>query len=65
VVAFLGLFVVVGFIASSVVSGEGIGNLTGDAGVGGSAGAAIQLVGVTAALAAGVVATRRSYRGTR
>jgi hypothetical protein len=63
--AFLGLFVVVGFIVSSVVSGEGVGNLTGDAGVGGSVGTAIQLVGVIAALVAGAVATRHSYRSTR
>jgi len=61
--AFFGLLVILGFIASSAVSGEGIGNLTGDAGIGGSAGTAVQLAGVTAALVAGVVAARREYRG--
>lgn len=63
--AFLGLFVLVGFVVSSVVSGEGIGNLTGEAGVGGSVGTAIQLVGVVVALVAGVLATRRAYRAGR
>jgi hypothetical protein len=63
--AFLGLFVIVGFVASSVVSGEGIGNLTGDAGVGGAIGTVIQLVGVVVALVAGAMATQRSYRTAR
>jgi hypothetical protein len=60
--AFFGLFVIVGFIISSVNSGEGTGNLTGDAGVGGSVGTVIQLAGVVTALVAGLVAVRREYR---
>jgi hypothetical protein len=63
--AFLGLFVIVGFVASSVVSGEGVGNLAGDAGVGGAIGTVIQLVGVVVALVAGAMATQRSYQTAR
>jgi hypothetical protein len=62
---FLGLFIIVGFVASSVVSGEGIGNLTGDAGVGGTLGTVIQLVGVVVAMVAGAIATQRSYQTAR
>lgn len=57
--AFLGLFVLVGFVVSSLVSGAGIGNLTGAAGIGGSIGSAIQLIGVTTAMVAGVFAVRQ------
>ncbi|MEV4847679.1 hypothetical protein AB0K20_31285 [Micromonospora matsumotoense] len=60
--AFLGLFVIVGFVLSSVVSGAGIGNLTGDAGIGGVIGTVIQLAGVVIALVAGSVAVRREYQ---
>ena len=50
--AFLGTFVILGFVMSSLVSGEGTGNLTGEAGVGGSMGTVLQLVGVITALVA-------------
>lgn len=63
--AFLGLFVIVGFVLSSVVSGAGTGNLTGDAGLGGVIGSVVQLVGVAMATAAGSVATKREYRAAR
>jgi hypothetical protein len=63
--AFLGLFVIAGFVVSSVISGEGIGNLTGDAGIGGVIGSAIQLIGVTIALVAGVLAVRQEFRARR
>ena len=63
--AFLGLFVLVGFIVSSVVRGEGTGNLTGDAGSGGVAGTVVQLAGVAVALLAGLVAARQEYRAAR
>jgi hypothetical protein len=61
----LGLFVVGGFILSSVSSGEGTGNLVGDAGVGGSVGTVIQLAGVLTAVVAGMIATRHEYRAAR
>jgi hypothetical protein len=51
--AFLGLFVIAGFVLSSVVSGAGTGNLTGDAGAGGVAGTVVQLAGAGLALVAG------------
>ncbi len=63
--AFLGLFVIVGFVLSSVVSGAGTGNLTGDAGVGGVVGTVIQLAGVVIALVAGSAAVRRGRRVER
>lgn len=63
--AFLGLFVIVGFVASSVVNGSGTGNLTGDAGLGGSVGSVLQLAGAAVALVAGVAAARRERRGTQ
>jgi hypothetical protein len=63
--AFLGLFVIAGFVMSSVISGEGIGNLTGDAGIGGVIGSVIQLIGVTIALVAGVLAVRQEFRARR
>ncbi|GAA1036998.1 hypothetical protein GCM10009557_49220 [Virgisporangium ochraceum] len=58
--AFLGLFVLAGFVLSSVVSGAGTGNLTGDAGAGGVVGSVVQLAGAGLALVAGVLAVRRS-----
>jgi hypothetical protein len=63
--AFLGLFVIVGFVLSSVVSGAGTGNLTGDAGVGGVIGTVTQLTGVVVASVAGPVAVRREHRAGR
>jgi hypothetical protein len=60
--AFLGLFVIAGFVLSSVASGAGTGNLTGDAGVGGVVGTVVQLVGVTVALVAGAMAAARERR---
>lgn len=63
--AFMGLFVIVGFIASSVIDGEGTGNLTGDADAGGVVGTVLQLVGVIAAFVAGVIAVKRDYRVAR
>jgi hypothetical protein len=61
--AFLELFVIVGFVLSSVVSGRGTGTLTGAAGIGGVVGTVIQLIGVAVALVAGVLAVRQEYRG--
>ncbi len=58
--AFLGLFVIGGFVLSSIVSGEGIGNLSGEAGLGPSVGTAIQLTGVTVALVAGALALAKA-----
>ncbi|MGH9245419.1 MAG: hypothetical protein ACRD29_14110 [Acidimicrobiales bacterium] len=58
--AFLGLFVIVGFVISSLVSGEAIDNLFGEAGTGPVIGSAIQLIGVTTALIAGVLAVRQA-----
>ncbi len=60
--AFLGLFVIVGFVLSSVVSGAGTGNLTGDAGAGGVVGTVVQLTGTAVALVAGLLALRRPAR---
>ena len=57
--AFLGLFVIVGFVLSSVISGAGTGNLTGAAGAGGVVGTVVQLAGVALALVAGSVAVVR------
>jgi uncharacterized membrane protein YdjX (TVP38/TMEM64 family) len=55
---FLGLFILVGF----ALSGQGVDNLTGAEGAGAVAGQVIQLAGVSAALVAGVIATRANYR---
>ncbi|GAA0947756.1 hypothetical protein [Virgisporangium aurantiacum] len=63
--AFLGLFVIAGFVLSSVASGAGTGNLTGDAGTGGVIGTVLQLVGVGVALVAGSVAARVEARRSR
>jgi hypothetical protein len=56
--AFLGLFVLVGFL----ISPTGLSNLFGEAGTGVAVGQGIQVVGVLTALIAGVVATRANYR---
>ncbi|GAA3033208.1 hypothetical protein GCM10017559_70720 [Streptosporangium longisporum] len=63
--AFLGLFVIAGFVLSSVVSGAGIGYLTGDAGAGGVIGTVTQLAGVAVALVAGSIAVGRERRAGR
>jgi hypothetical protein len=60
--AFLGLFVIAGFVMSSVVSETGTGILAGSAGIGGVIGSVIQLIGVVTALVAGVLAVRQEYR---
>jgi hypothetical protein len=56
--AFLGLFVMVGFLLSPT----GLSNLFGEAGVSVAIGQGIQVVGVLTALIAGVIATRANYR---
>jgi hypothetical protein len=63
--AFLGLFVIAGFVVSSVVSGTGTGILAGSAGIGGTLGSVIQLIGVGTALVAGAFAVRQEYRTPR
>lgn len=60
----LGLFVLGGFILSSVRSGAGTGNLLGAAGIGGTVGTLIQLLGVITAIVAGVIATRREWQAS-
>ena len=54
----LGLFIVVGFVASPT----GIDNLTGAAGTGAAIGSVVQLIGVVTAVVAGAVAVRQAYR---
>ena len=56
--AFLGLFVVVGFL----ISPTGLPNLFGEEGTGVAIAQGVQVVGVLTALIAGVIATRASYR---
>jgi hypothetical protein len=56
--AFLGLFVLVGFL----ISPTGLSNLSGAAGTGVAVGQGIQVAGVLTALIAGVIATRANYR---
>jgi hypothetical protein len=58
--ALLGLFVLVGFVLSSVVSGTGTDNLFGEHGPWAVVGTVVQLIGVSTALVAGVVAVRRT-----
>jgi hypothetical protein len=55
--AFLGLFMIVGFVASG-----GPPSLFGQDGTGVAIGSWIQMAGVLTALAAGVIATRANYR---
>jgi hypothetical protein len=55
--AFLGLFVLVGFL----ISPTGLSNLLGEAGAGVAIGQGIQVLGVLTALIAGVIATRANY----
>jgi hypothetical protein len=56
--AFLGLFVLVGFL----ISPTGLSNLFGQAGTGVAVGQGVQVLGVLTALVAGVIATRANYR---
>lgn len=56
--AFLGLFVLVGFL----ISPTGLSNLLGEAGAGVATGQGVQVAGVLTALVAGVIATRGNYR---
>jgi hypothetical protein len=56
--AFLGLFVLVGFL----ISPTGLSNLSGEAGTSVAVGQGIQVVGVLTALIAGVIAIRANYR---
>jgi hypothetical protein len=58
--AFLGLFVIVGFL----ISPEGLGNLFGQRGAAVAFGQGIQLIGVLLAFAMGSLATWRAYRPT-
>ena len=60
--AFLGLFVLVGFLISGLNGGAGFDNLAGDDGTGRAIGQGIQVIGVVTALVAGVIATRANYR---
>ncbi len=57
--AFLGLFIIVGFLLSP----SGVPNLLGENGAGVVVGTVVQMVGVLVALIAGVAATWRNYRG--
>lgn len=59
--AFMGLFVIVGFL----ISPTGIDNLMGEDGTSVAVGTVIQLVGVATAFVAGSVATRQSYSDER
>ncbi|MQA79533.1 MAG: hypothetical protein GEV10_13830 [Streptosporangiales bacterium] len=63
--AFLGLFVVVGFL----ISPTGVPNLLGEAGTSVAVGQGVQVIGVATALVAGLLATKAHYRraagGTR
>jgi hypothetical protein len=56
--AALGLFNIVGFLASA----SGIDNLTGVHGTGTQIGTVIQLIGIVTAFVAGTLATTRAYR---
>ena len=58
--ALLGLFVLVGFVLSSVISGTGTENLLGEHGPGAVLGTVVQLLGVSTALVAGLIAVRRT-----
>ena len=57
----LGAFITVGFLASP----QGIPNITGDSGGTVAIGQAIEQLGVTAAIVAGVLALRAAYRRPR
>lgn len=55
----LGLFIIVGFVVSTIVSGTGTDLLSGDDGAGGVVGTIVELTGVAIATAAGVLGLRR------
>lgn len=59
--AFMGLFVIVGFL----ISPTGLSNLAGEAGTTVVIGQGIQVIGVLTALIAGAMATRANYRRAR
>ena len=59
--AFLGLFVIVGFL----ISPDGFNNLFGQRGAAVAFGQAVQLIGVLLAFAMGSLATWQAYRATR
>jgi hypothetical protein len=59
--AFLGLFVILGFL----ISPTGLSNLSGQAGASVATGQGIQVIGVVTAFIAGVIATRANYRDAR
>jgi hypothetical protein len=56
--AFTGLLVLVDFLLSSLISGEGVDQPKGDAGVGPSIASAIRLMGVLTAMVAGATGPR-------
>lgn len=58
----LGLFIIVGFVVSTIVSGTGTDLLSGDDGAGGVAGTLVELTGVALATVAGVLGIRRQLR---
>lgn len=58
--ALLGMFVLVGFVLSSVISGTGTENLLGEQGPWAVIGTVVQLLGVGTALVAGLIAVRRT-----
>lgn len=60
--AFLGLFVIVGFLIEALVSGGGIDNLAGDEGGTRLLGQVLQLIGVATALIAGTAAVLHTRR---
>lgn len=55
----LGLFIIVGFVVSTIVSGTGTDLLSGDEGAGGVIGTIVELAGVTLATVAGILGLRR------
>lgn len=55
----LGLFIIVGFVVSTIVSGTGTDLLSGDDGAGGVVGTIVELTGVAIATTAGVLGLRR------
>lgn len=55
----LGLFIIVGFVVSTIASGAGTDLLAGDEGAGGVVGILVELAGVTLATVAGVLGLRR------
>lgn len=58
----LGLFIIVGFVVSTIVSGTGTDLLSGDEGAGGVAGTLVELAGVAIATVAGAIGIRRQLR---